>query len=132
MADGGEGTGERIPHGARLVAAVHHAVRAFLVAPRAVGLPIRFFHQFPERCGIAFAEQVARALPAEYRPRRIAPRRAMIRLVPGKEVEEQAGLAERPAPSAFAACEYIPEQLPRPVAREEMLLFRRPFIGIAG
>src|SRR5215469_17559949 len=69
-----------IDDGARLVTAMHHAVGAFLVIARAVGIPIRLFHQLLEAVGVPLAEQVARPLPAEIVAARVAPRRAVIGL----------------------------------------------------
>ena len=99
------GVSDRILHGGRLVAAVHHAVGALLVVAGAVGVPVGFFHQLLEGLGVAFAEQVAGPLPAEHGARRVAPRRAVIGLVAGEEIEEQARLAERPGLAAAAAAE---------------------------
>ena len=82
---------------------MHHAVGALLVIADAVGVPVGVFHQLLEGLGVAFAEQVAGPLPAEDGARRVAPRRAVIGLVAGEEVEEQAGLAERPVLAAVAA-----------------------------
>ena len=83
---------ERMLHhrvgGGRLVAAMGHAVGAFFVAAGAVGVPVGVFHQFVEGLGVAFAEQIARLLPAEDVARRHAPRRAVEFLVAGEEVEE--------------------------------------------
>src|SRR5712691_5868406 len=81
----------------RLVAAMRHAVRAFLVLAGAVGIPVRGLHQLAERLGVALAQEVARLLPAENVARRHAPGRAVIGLVAGKEIQEQAGMNEGPA-----------------------------------
>src|SRR6266568_9532669 len=62
----------------RLVAAMHHAVGAFLVIPGAVAVPIGLLHQLLEGLRIAFSKQVAGPLPAKMIPSRIAPRGAAI------------------------------------------------------
>src|SRR5438132_1656391 len=70
--------GERGVDGGGLVAAVDHAVLALLVAaPVAVAFPARRLHQLLEGGGVAFLEQIARALPAEHVVGGIAPRRAL-------------------------------------------------------
>src|SRR5229473_3119192 len=94
----------------RLVAAMRHAVRAFLVAAGAVGIPVGGLHQLAERFGVAFAEQIAGLLPAENVARRHAPRGAMIGLVAGEEVEEQVRMDEGPA-LVLAARKDVAEQL---------------------
>ena len=73
---------------------MHHAVGALFVVAGAVGIPIGLIHQFVEGLRVAFAEQIAGLLPAEDGARRITPRRAVVGLVAGEEIEEQAGLAE--------------------------------------
>ena len=77
----------------RLVAAMGHAVGAFLVAPGAVGIPVGRLHQFLEGLGVAFAEQIAGLLPAEQIARRHSPGRAVVFPVAGEEIEEQAASA---------------------------------------
>jgi hypothetical protein len=52
--------------------------------------------------------------------------------LPGKKIEKQAGLAERPLPRAAAALEYFAEQLLGAVAMEEMLLIGRALVGVSG
>ena len=111
---------------------MHHAVGAFLVIARAVFVPVRVLHQLLESLGVALAEQIAGALPAEYRPGRVAPRRAVIGLIAGEKIEEQTRLEQRPAWFSPSASEHVPEQLLGPRAIEEMLLVRRALIGIAG
>src|SRR5581483_2606868 len=64
-----------IHDGGRLVAAVHHAVRAFLVVAGTVGVPIRLGHQLMEALGVTLAQEIAGPLPAEIVPGRIAPGR---------------------------------------------------------
>src|SRR6185436_15726090 len=102
---------ERVLHGSGLEARMHHAIGALLIIADAVGIPVGGLHQLLEGLGIAFADQVAGLLPAEHGAGRIAPRRAVVGLVAGQEVEEQAGLAERPFLAAVAALEDVAEQL---------------------
>jgi len=71
------------------------AMRTIVVAD-AVIVPLRVRHQLGEALLIAFAEQVAGLLPAEHGAGRVAPGRALVGLVAGKEVEEHGRLAERP------------------------------------
>jgi len=92
-----EGRGEHRLRGGRLVAAMGHAVRAFFVGAGAVGIPIGGFHQLREGLGVALAQQVAGLLPAENVARGHAPRRAVIGLVAGQEVQEQGGMDEVPS-----------------------------------
>src|SRR5690606_32081575 len=89
-------------------------------------------HQILEGLRVAFAEEVARALPAEDGTRRVAPGGAAIGLVAGEEVEEERGLAERPFPAAVAAAEDLAEELLRLLAIEEVLLVGRALVGVAG
>jgi len=112
----------------RLVAAMRHAVRAFFVAAGAVGVPVGGLHQFRERLGVAFAEQVARLLPAEDVARRHAPRRAVEFLVAGEEVQKHAGMGQVPV-LALAEREDVAEQLLGLAPRQEMLLVGRPLIA---
>src|SRR5690242_9756560 len=78
---------QRVAHGIahcrRFIAAVHHAIGAFLVIARAVGVPVGLVHELAERARVALAEQIARTLPAEHVARGIAPWRAAIALVAG-------------------------------------------------
>src|SRR6266851_1981020 len=116
---------DRIDNSGRLIAAVHHAIGAFLVIAGAVRIPVGLLHQLPEGFRIAFAEQIARALPAEVIARRVAPRGAAVGLVAGEEIEEQARLVERPATPALAlgiAPEDLAKQLLGAPAVEEMRL----------
>src|SRR6185312_2881684 len=129
-AQGLHGMLHRVHDGGRLVAAMHHALGAFLVIAGAVGIPIGLAHQLGEGLGIALAEQIARALPAEIVARRVAPGRAVVALVAGEEVEEQRGLAERPVLAAVAALEDAAEQLLGLAPIEEMRLVGRALIGI--
>src|SRR6202521_2532223 len=89
---------------------MRHAVRAFLVAAGRGGMPVRRLDQLLEVFCVALAEQVAGLLPAEDIARRHAPRRAVVGLVAGKEVEEQGGMHEVPA-LAFAQRENLAEEL---------------------
>src|SRR5262249_7420369 len=115
----------------RLVAAVRHAIRALLVLAGAVGLPVRGLHQFAERLGIAFAQQVAGLLPPENIAGGHAPWRAVIGLVACEEIEEQVRVDEIPLFS-LAHAEDLTEKLLGLFAAEEMLLVRRALISIAG
>src|SRR5437764_178293 len=78
----------RIDNRGRLITAVHHALGAFLVIAGAVGIPVRLFHQLLEALRIALTEEVAGTLPAEIVARRVAPRRAVIGLIAGQEIEK--------------------------------------------
>src|SRR6185437_9014233 len=110
---------------------MHHAIRAFLVIAGAVRVPIRLVHQLRESLGVAFAEEIAGPLPAEIIARGVAPRRAMVALIAGEEVEEQRGLAERPFLRAVAALEDAAEKLLGLAPIEEMRLIGGALIGIA-
>ncbi len=114
----------------RLVAAMSHTVRALLVLAGAVGFPVRGVHQLLEGLGIAFAEQIAGLLPAKNVARGHAPRRALVLLVAGEEVEEQAGMHKIPL-LALAHRKDVAEQLLGLGAVEEVRLVRRALIGIA-
>src|SRR5947209_16272235 len=107
-----------------------HAVCAFFIAAGAVAVPIRGFHQFLEGLHVAFTEQVAGLLPAKDIARRHSPGRAVIGLVAGEEIEEEAGVDEGPA-LALAASEDIAKQFFGSAAVQEVLLVGRAFIGIA-
>src|SRR5712691_13015227 len=109
---------------------MRHAVGALLVAAGAVRIPVGRVHQFLERARIALAEQVARLLPAEDVARRHAPRRAVIGLVAGEEVEEEAGMHELPA-LALPIREDLAEELLGLAAVEEVLLVGRALIRVA-
>src|ERR1700730_6705940 len=112
----------------RLVAAVHHAVGALLVIPGAVGVPVGIFHKLLEGLRIALAEQIAGPLPAEIVPCRVAPGGAAVRLITSKEVEEEAGLIEGPAPNTVS--KDAAEELLGPAPVQKMLLIWCSFIGI--
>src|SRR5438067_1558155 len=120
----------RIDDGGCLVAAVHHALSAFLVIAGAVGVPVSLLHQLLEGFRITFAEQIARALPAEIVAGRIAPRRATVGLITGQEIEKQARLIEGPA-LAVLPSENVAEQFLRTTAAEEMRLIGGTLIGIS-
>ena len=115
----------------RLVAAMGHAVGAFLVATGSVGVPVRRFHQLLVGRDVAFAEQIAGLLPAEDVARRHAPGRAVIFAVAGEEVEEQGRMHQLPL-LALAEREDAAEQLLGLATVEEVVLVGRPLIGIAG
>src|ERR1051326_4157524 len=123
--------GDRIPDGSGFIAAVNHAIGAFGVVAGSVGIPVRLLQELAKGFRITLAEQVARTLPAEHGPGRIAPGRAMVLLVAGQEVEKQSGLAERPSFAAAAATEDVAEQLFGLLAVQEMFLIRRPLVGVA-
>src|SRR5260370_30696590 len=108
-----------------------HAVRAFFVGTGTVGLPIGGLHQLRERLGVAFAQEVARLLPAENVARGHSRRCAMVGVVAGEEIQEQGRMDEVPA-LALAVGEDLEEQLLGLAAIEEVILVGRPFIGIAG
>src|SRR5689334_18298436 len=110
--------------------AVHHAVGTLLVVTRAVAVPVGLFHELTKALRIAFAQQVTRPLPTEDRACGIAPRGALVSLVAGEEVEEEARLAERPRPPALPALEHVAEKLLRRGAVEEVLLVRRTLVGV--
>src|SRR5438270_13148270 len=101
----------RILDGGRFITAVHHAIGALLIVAGPVGVPIGFFHQRAKTLRVAFAQQVARTLPAEDVSCWIAPWRAAIVAIPGEEIEEQTGLTERPRARAAASAEDVAEQL---------------------
>src|SRR4029077_12189607 len=108
-----------------------HAVGAFLVIAGAVAVPLGLFHQFFEGLGVAFAEQITRPLPAEHGACRSATRRAVIGLIAGEEIEEEARLEDRPFAVALRQFEHIAEQLLGSRAVQEMLLVGRALVSIA-
>src|SRR4030088_1264574 len=117
--------------GRRLVAAMGHAVRALLVAAGAVEVPVGRLDQLLEALRIALAEQITGLLPAEDVARRHAPGRAMVALVAGQEVEEEAGMHELPA-LALAEREDLAEKLLGLAPVEEMRLVGCALVGVAG
>src|SRR5262249_23491317 len=114
----------------RFVAAMGHAVGAFFVLAGAIGVPVGGLHQLLEGLGVAFAEQIARLLPAEDVAGRHAPRRTLIFLVAGQEVQEQAGTHEIPL-LPLGEREDVAEQLLGLGAVEKVLLVGRALVGIA-
>src|ERR1700744_99799 len=98
---------------------VSYGTAAFLVVAGAVAVPVGGVHELLVALGVALAEQVAGALPAEHVARRLAPGRAMVVLVAGQEVHEQRRLGELPA-LALAARQDVAEELLGLLAREEM------------
>ncbi len=104
---------------------------AHFVLAGAVGFPIGGVHQLLEGLGVAFTEQIAGLLPAEDVARRHAPRRALVFLVAGEEVQEEAGMHEVPL-LALAERKDVAEQLLGLGAVEEVLLVGRTLIGITG
>src|SRR5258708_39674050 len=109
---------------------MRHAVGTLLVLAGAVGLPVGRLHQLLEGLGIAFAEQIAGLLPAENVACRHAPGGALVVLITGKKIQEQAGMQEIPL-LALAARKHVAEQLLGLGAVEEVLLVRRALIGVA-
>src|SRR4030081_1651807 len=75
--------------GARLVAAVRHAVVTAWILASAEILPVGGLEQFGVSLGVTVGQQVARTLPAEQRVRRNAPRRAREVPLALEEVKEQ-------------------------------------------
>src|SRR5215813_12364087 len=89
---------ERVVHRGGLVATVHHAVAALLVAAAlAVVLPARRLEQLLERRRVALLEQIAGPLPAEHVVGRVTPRRALELLLAHQELQEERRLVEPPA-----------------------------------
>src|SRR5579871_1780818 len=89
---------ERVIDGRVLESAVSHAVVACGIAANAVAVPLRVLHQRAEGRRVALVrQQVTGPLPTEDVVGRGAPGRALVRLVAGEEVEEQARVIERPA-----------------------------------
>src|SRR6201988_3456992 len=107
-----------------------HAVGTLFVLAGAVGLPVGGLHQLLEGLGVAFTEQIAGLLPAEDVACRHAPGRALVFLVAGEEVEEQAGMHEVPL-LALAERKDVAEQLLGLGAVEEVFLVGRTLIGVA-
>src|SRR5271170_321592 len=122
---------ERIIDRARLEAAMDHAIGAFLIPADAVGIPVGRLHQLLEARRVAFAEKIAGPLPAENRSGRIAPRRAMVRLISRQEIKEQGRLIEGPLLPVAPASKNFAEQLFGAGAVEEVFLVRSALIGVA-
>ena len=110
-----------------------HAVGALLVVAGAVGIPVGLLHQLLEGRRVAFAEQVAGLLPTEHGAGRVAPWRAMVGLVAGQEVEEQARLLEGPLLAALLLTvpEHAAEQVLGRLAVQEVLLVGGTLVGVA-
>src|SRR5262249_24438831 len=88
---------ERLAHGGGFVTAMHHTVLALVVAAlAAVLLPLRVFHQFPERLRVTFLQQITRFLPAENVVRGVAPGRALKVVLALEEYQEQRREVELP------------------------------------
>src|SRR6476620_5582896 len=109
---------------------MHHAIRAFLVVASAILVPRRVLHQLLEGLRVAFAKQIAGALPAEHGSGRVPPGGAVIALIAGEEVEEQPRLVKGP-PSLALATEDVSKQLLRSRAIKEVLLVRCALISVA-
>ena len=113
-----------------LETAVGHAVVAARIAADAVAVPLRVLHQRAKARRIALVRhQIARPLPAEYVVGRIAPRRALVALVAGEEIQVQRRVVEQPAPPRLpAAREDFAEQLLAVGAAEKHVLARRVLV----
>src|SRR5689334_16522845 len=96
---------DRVDDRCAFEATMDHAILALLILPDAILVPIGAFDEFLERLHVAFAEQVARFLPAEHATQRHRPGRALISLVAGQEIEEQGRLGEFPFLATVAARE---------------------------
>src|SRR5205814_10155923 len=121
---------ERVVDRRGLVAGVHHAVTALLVAAgTAVLLPRRRLHQLLEARRIAFLEQVAWALPAEEIERRVAPRRAFEFLPAHEELQEERRLIE--LPPLLGILQHRAVEVVRALTAQEVLLIRRLRVAIA-
>lgn len=66
--------GKDLIDGRAFIAAMGHTIGAFFVSTGAIGVPIGFIHEGAEAWGVAFAEEIAGALPAEDIARRHTPR----------------------------------------------------------
>src|SRR5499426_1425954 len=123
--------GEGVVHGRRLVAAMHHAVAALLVAAAPpIVFPARGLEQLLEGRGVSFLQEVAGPLPAKYVVRRVAPRSALEVLLAHEELQEQRRLVEPPA--ALGIREDLREKLVRSLGPQEMLLVWRLGVAVAG
>src|SRR4030088_209881 len=101
-----QGVADHVRYRRRLEAGTDHAIGALLIVADAVLVPFGIVHELAECLGVALAQQIAGLLPAEDRPRRVAPRRAVIGLVPGEKVQGHDGLAGRPLSAAISARQY--------------------------
>src|SRR5260221_2643545 len=125
----GPGLRDRCLGRGRLIAAMGHAVRAFFVAASPVRVPVRGVHQFTERLGITFAEQVTGFLPTEYVAGGHAPRRAVIGLVSSEKVEIKVRVDEIPF-LTLAHAEDLAEQFLGLSPTEEVFLVRRALVCV--
>src|SRR6266478_6152308 len=125
----GPGLRDRCLERGRLIAAMGHAVRAFFVAASPVRVPVRGVHQFTERLGITFAEQVTGFLPTEYVAGGHAPRRAVIGLVSSEKVEIKVRVDEIPF-LTLAHAEDLAEQFLGLSPTEEVFLVRRALVCV--
>src|SRR5271156_3218838 len=126
---------EGIVHGRTLEPAMRHAVVATGILADTVPLPLRILDERLVSRGIALVgEQVAGPLPAEQVVCGIAPRRALIGLIAGEEIQEQAGMIEGPglARRAPAALEDLAKELFARMPPQEYVLPRRMVIAVAG
>src|SRR5262249_55782016 len=113
----------------RLIAAMGHAVRALFVSAGAVGVPVGVVHQFTERPGIAFAEEVTGFLPTEDVAGGHAPGRAAIGLVSSEKVEIEVRVDEIPF-LTLALAERGREYFLGVSAAEEVFLPRRGLVRV--
>src|SRR5262245_20552907 len=103
--------GEGVVHGRRLVAAMHHAVAALLVAAPPIVFPARGLAQLLEGRGVSFLQEVAGPLPAKDVVRGVSPRSALEVLLAHEELQKQRRLVEPPA--ALGIREDLREELVR-------------------
>src|SRR5882762_8607104 len=109
---------EGVVHGRRLVAAVHHAVTALLIAAAPpVVLPARGLEKLLEGRRVPLLEEIAGPLPAEHVVGGIAPGRALEVLLAHEELEEQRRLVE--PPPALRIREHLREELVRALGAQE-------------
>src|SRR6267142_6930786 len=80
---------ERIVNGRCFIAAMDHAVGAFLVPAGPVVIPVRVIDELLEGRGVAVLEEVTRLLPAEDIVGGIAPRRALVIHFTHEEVQKE-------------------------------------------
>lgn len=111
---------ERIGDRRRLIAAVHHTVRALVVSTGPVTIPIRRLQQLLKRGDIPFLEKIAGLLPAEDIISRIAPRRTLVLTFAHQKIQEQRGLIKTPA--RFGIGENARKELLRATPFQEILL----------
>src|SRR3984957_17663605 len=133
--EGLERMAERVVDGCALEAAVRHAVIAPRVLADAVALPLGVLDERLIGRSVAFVgQQIAGPLPAEHVVCRIAPRRALIGLIAGEEVQEQAGVIERPrlARGSRTALKYLAKQLLARMTAEEYVLAGSVAVAVTG